>query len=198
MLARRNSSNRIGKSLRPVVIFIVVAATIGLALIMNVLSAAESKPREGKAPELVGITQWINSKPLALEKLKGKVVVLHFWTFGCINCRHNLPYYNAWRTDFSNDQLEIIGVHTPETALEGDAKLVATRVKELGIKYPVAIDSDYATWKAYKNRYWPRIYLIDKRGRVRFRWDGELEYQNSGGDTTIRAKVKELLSENNE
>jgi thiol-disulfide isomerase/thioredoxin len=144
---------------------------------------------------LVAITQWINSKPLALKALHGKVVVLHFWTFGCINCRHNLPYYNRWQTDFAKDDVQIIGVHTPETAGEADERMVRARVGELGIKYPVAVDNESATWKAYQNRYWPSIYLIDKQGQVRFRWDGELEYQDSGGDKSMRVRIKALLAE---
>lgn len=170
-------------------------SAICIALIADSLTAEEPKPMEQKAPVLTGITQWINSKPLVLKDLRGKVVVLHFWTFGCINCQHNLPYYNRWRTDFSKDDLQIIGVHTPETSAEADEKNVATRVHDLGIKYPVTVDNESATWTAYKNRYWPSIYLIDKQGRVRYRWDGELEYKDSGGDKSLRTKIKALLAE---
>ena len=149
----------------------------------------------GSAAELSGIGRWINSAPLSVASQKGKVVVLHFWTFGCINCRRNLPYYNKWRKDFAEDKVQIIGIHTPETAGEADLDNVATQIKKLGIKYPVAVDNDKATWDAYGNRFWPSIYLIDKRGQVRHRWDGELEYRNAGGDRILHAKIEELLSE---
>ncbi len=121
--------------------------------------------------------------------------MLHFWTFGCINCQHNLPYYNQWQADFAKDDVQIIGVHTPETSVEANPKTAATQVTKLKIKYPVAIDTDGATWKAYENRFWPSIYLIDKQGQIRYRWEGELEYQDAGGDKLMRTKIKELLAE---
>lgn len=175
-----------------------IAPVTTLMFLANKSRGAQPTPTELTAPELAGISQWINSRPLMLKKLRGKVVVLHFWTFGCTNCQRNLPYYNRWRTDFSKDGLQIIGVHTPETAEEAVASNVAARVKDLGIKYPIAVDQDRATWKAYNNRYWPSIYLIDKQGHIRFHWDGELEYQDARGDKTIREKIKELLAETNQ
>lgn len=189
------SQNMNRKMVRSICVLLVGASAICVALVANALTAGEPKSLEQKAPKLSGITQWINSKPLALKDLRGKVVVLHFWTFGCINCRHNLPYYNRWQVDFEKDDVQIIGVHTPETAGEADEKNVRTHVGELGIKYPVAIDNDSTTWKAYRNRYWPSIYLIDKQGQVRYRWDGELEYQDAGGDRLMRTKIKALLAE---
>jgi thiol-disulfide isomerase/thioredoxin len=183
------------KQTRSVVVLIAGVPAIWILLVSNGLKADEPKPMDQKAPELTGISQWINAKPLTLKDLRGKVVVLHFWTFGCINCRHNLPYYNRWQSDLAKDDLRIIGVHTPETAAEADEKNVVARVRELGIKYPVAVDNESATWKAFKNHYWPSIYLIDKQGRVRFRWDGELEYEGSGGDKLLRDKIKALLAE---
>lgn len=189
------SQSQSRKIIRCLCVLLVGATAVWVVLMASTLTAGEPSSMEQKAPELAGITQWINSKPLALKNLRGKVVVLHFWTFGCINCRHNLPYYNRWQTDFAKDDVQIIGVHTPETAGEADEQHVRMRVGELGIKYPVAVDNDSATWKAYKNRYWPSIYLIDKQGQVRYRWDGELEYQDSGGDKSTRAKIKALLAE---
>jgi thiol-disulfide isomerase/thioredoxin len=147
------------------------------------------------APELTGIAQWDNSDELTLAGQKGKVVVLHFWAFSCINCKRNLPHYNKWRKDFADDKVQIIGIHTPETADEADPRNVATQIKKAGIKYPVAVDNDGATWRAYENRYWPTVYLIDKQGRVRYRWEGELEYQKAGGDRIMRTKIRELLAE---
>src|SRR3974390_1155154 len=104
--------------------------TIGcLVLVMKAL-AEDAEPAMPRAPELVGITEWINSKPLSLEGLKGKVVVLHFWTFSCINCQHNLPFYNHWQADF-RDQIQIVGVHTPETSTESELNNVSAQVKDL-------------------------------------------------------------------
>lgn len=162
---------------------------------MSRLFATEDAATAPLAPEPVGITRWINSDPLTLESQRGKVVVLHFWTFGCINCQHNLPYYNQWREDFPAGSLQIVGVHTPESSGEADIESVVAHVKQLGIIYPVAVDNERATWQAYKNRYWPSIYLIDKTGRVRSHWDGELEYQNAGGDKKMRANIEQLLAE---
>jgi peroxiredoxin len=173
---------------------------LGAASLLAVFTATDVRAKaleqiHQKAPELTQTDHWINSNGLKLAEQKGKVVVLHFWTFGCINCQHNLPYYNKWQADFAKEDLQIIGVHTPETNDEADPKTVAAQVARLKIKYPVAIDSDGATWKAYENRYWPSIYLIDGQGQIRYRWDGELEYQNAGGDKLIRAKIKDLLAE---
>jgi peroxiredoxin len=168
---------------------------MGSATILARLHGEEASSPQPPAPNLTKIGVWINSKPLTLSGQRGKVVVLHFWTFGCINCRRNLPYYNRWREGFAEDELQIIGVHTPDTVGEADEAQLISQVEELGIKYPVAVDNDRATWKAYQNRYWPSIYLIDKQGRIRFRWDGELEHDAAGGDKLVRAKVQELLAE---
>jgi thiol-disulfide isomerase/thioredoxin len=171
------------------------ATIIVLGALVGKLSWAESAAEPPLAPEPTGIARWISSDPLTLESQRGKVIVLHFWTFGCINCQHNLPFYNQWRKDFPADRLQIIGVHTPETEGEADEDSVATQVQKLEIKYPVAVDNELATWRAYQNRYWPAIYLIDKSGRVRYRWDGELEYNDAGGDKSMRARIDRLLRE---
>src|SRR6266436_2491390 len=113
---KSQSLNR--KMMRCVCVLLVRASVVWATLVANALTAEEPKSMEQKAPELAVITQWINSKPPALKDLRGKVVVLHFWTFGCINCQHNLPYYNGWRHDFSEKEVQIIGIHTPETTDE--------------------------------------------------------------------------------
>jgi peroxiredoxin len=172
-----------------------VGAALASVLVGRHLPANESPQTPEKAPELAQIDHWVNSEEIKLVDQKGKVVVLHFWTFGCINCQHNLPYYNKWRADFSHEDVQIIGVHTPETSSEADPKTVAAQVARLKIKYPVAIDSGGGTWKAYHNRYWPSIYVIDRQGRIRYRWDGELEYKGAGGDAILRGKIKDLLAE---
>lgn len=149
------------------------------------------------APELVGDT-WLNvpqkGKP-SLASRKGKVTIVHFWTFGCVNCQRNLPYYREWQKRFSGRDLEIIGVHTPETAEEKDSSNVARKVKEYGISYPILIDKDSMNWKCWQQRYWPAVYLIDKQGRARFAWEGELEYQNSGGNLKMIGLIESLLRE---
>jgi peroxiredoxin len=191
------SVNRRGSQIRhriPLLLFLGGASVLSMIAGRH-LPAKEPLEMNQKAPELTQIDHWINSDGLKLAEQKGKVVVLHFWTFGCINCQHNLPYYNKWQADFSHDDVQIIGVHTPETSGEADPKTVATQAVKLKIKYPVAIDTDGATWKAYENRFWPSIYLIDKRGQIRYRWEGELEYQDAGGEKLVRAKIKELLAE---
>lgn len=150
---------------------------------------------DGPAPELAGIQGWENSKWTTLAALKGKVVVLHFWTFGCINCQRNLPLYNGWQKDFIGKDLQIIGVHTPETDDETKADNIVAQVKKRHIEYPVAFDRNGDTWKAYANRYWPAVYLIDRHGKVRFRWEGELESGGAGGDAIMRKRIESLLAE---
>ena len=158
--------------------------------------AAKSKDvLNGPAPELVGIKGWANSNGTTLADLRGQVVVLHFWTSGCINCVHNLPVYNAWARDFSRKGVRIIGVHTPETDDEAKPDGIAEQVKRRGIEYPVAFDRDGQTWKAFGNHYWPAVYLIDRKGRVRDRWEGELESNNRHGDSLLRGKIEALLAE---
>lgn len=119
-----------------------------------------------QAPEIRDIAHWINSEPLSLESLKGKVVLIDFWTYSCINCIRTQPYLNAWHEKYEKDGLVIIGLHAPEFAFEKLEKNVRGAVEKAGIKYPVALDNDFATWNAYANRYWPAKYLIDKNGNI--------------------------------
>ncbi|HLJ31669.1 MAG TPA: thioredoxin family protein, partial [Candidatus Babeliales bacterium] len=127
--------------------------------------------------ELVGITDWINSKPLTLEQLRGKVVLIDFWTYTCINCVRTLPHVTQWYKDYKNNGLEIIGVHTPEFAFEKNKDHVKNAVKKFNITYPVALDNDYQTWQAYNNHYWPAHYLIDQRGVIVKTHFGEGDYE---------------------
>jgi thiol-disulfide isomerase/thioredoxin len=149
------------------------------------------------APELVG-RAWLNVTNGAgpsLASRRGHVTIVHFWTFDCVNCRHNLPYYNQWRQRLAGRGLEIIGIHTPETEAERDPAKVATKVKELGIRYPVLLDPERANWNRWQQRYWPAIYVIDKQGRVRFVWEGELEYSGAGGNQRMLELIDGLLRE---
>jgi len=143
----------------------------------------------GPAPELAGLTNWINSKPLTLRKLRGKVVLVDFWTYSCINCLRTLPHVKAWYQTYRQDGLVVLGVHTPEFAFEHVPSNVRGAVHRLGITYPVALDNDYSTWNAFHNQYWPAKYLIDRRGHIRFVHFGEGEY-----DTT-EARIRTLLGE---
>jgi thiol-disulfide isomerase/thioredoxin len=146
-------------------------------------------------PELQDVSEWINTRPLAWKDLRGQVVVVHFWTFGCINCIHNQPHYKAWHEKYSGKGVTLIGFHTPETKEEYDLDKVRQKVKDAGLAYPIAVDNDGKNWKAWDNRWWPCTYLIDKKGNVRYRWDGELNWKESKGEEKMRAKIEELLSE---
>lgn len=131
------------------------------------------------APELQGIAGWINSEPLLLESLKGKVVVIDFWTYSCINCIRTLPSLQEWHEQYADDGLVIIGVHSPEFAFEKIPGNVQSAVEEYGIQYPVALDNNFNTWQAYQNKYWPAKYFIDREGNVRHTHFGEGEYEES-------------------
>jgi cytochrome c biogenesis protein CcdA/thiol-disulfide isomerase/thioredoxin len=136
-------------------------------------------PVLGVAPEFVGNEQWFNTpgdKPLTLSGLRGRVVLVDFWTYSCINCLRTLPYLKAWDAKYRKDGLTIVGVHTPEFPFEREASNVATAIAENGIRYPVAQDNEQATWNAYGNQYWPAEYFIDAQGRVRYVHFGEGEY----------------------
>ncbi|HEX4076283.1 MAG TPA: cytochrome c biogenesis protein DipZ [Candidatus Acidoferrales bacterium] len=146
---------------------------------------------EGSLPSLDGAVAWLNSPPLARESLKGKVVVVDFWTYSCINCLRAIPYVEAWSQKYKNDGLVVIGVHTPEFAFEKDQANVAKAVQDLKITYPVAIDSNYAIWKAFNNQYWPAHYFIDAQGTIRYHHFGEGEYDKS------EEVIQELLKERN-
>lgn len=145
------------------------------------------------APPLVGATGWINTPPLSDKELRGKVVLLDFWTYSCINCLRTLPYLKAWDEKYRAQGLVILGVHAPEFAFEKDISNVERAVRELGITYPVALDNNYAIWNAYQNRYWPAHYLIDARGHIRHQHFGEGAYAET--ELMIQALLKEANQE---
>jgi len=136
-------------------------------------------PDYGPAPSLSGGGNWINSTPLTMEKLRGKVVLIDFWTYSCINCLRTLPQLEAWDKQYRKDGLVIVGVHTPEFAFEHVTSNVEGAVKRLGVRYPVVQDNDYGIWNAYSNQYWPAEYLIDRKGHVRHAHFGEGEYDQT-------------------
>jgi cytochrome c biogenesis protein CcdA/thiol-disulfide isomerase/thioredoxin len=144
-------------------------------------------PDYGAAPALHAGGAWINSKPLSIDGLRGKVVLIDFWTYSCINCLRTLPHVKAWDARYRKDGLVVIGVHTPEFAFEHVSSNVRAAVERLGIRYPVVQDNRYKTWDAYSNQYWPAEYLIDREGRVRHTHFGEGEY------TQTEALIRRLL-----
>ncbi len=151
-----------------------------------------SLPVLGEAPEFVGTEQWFNTpgdRPLSLRSLRGRVVLVDFWTYSCINCIRTLPYLKAWDERYRRDGLTIVGVHTPEFPFEREASNVEAAIRENGIRYPVVQDNEQATWNAYGNQYWPAEYFIDARGRVRYVHFGEGEYGEK------ERVIRELLAE---
>ena len=141
-------------------------------------------------PELNGAVAWLNSAPLTSESLRGKVVLIDFWTYSCINCLRALPYMEAWSAKYKDAGLVVIGVHTPEFAFEKEHTNVQKAVRDLKVNYPVAIDSDYKIWQAFNNQYWPAHYFIDGKGRIRYHHFGEGEYDES------ERVIQQLLKEN--
>ncbi len=146
-------------------------------------------PVEPTTPNLKGAVQWLNSEPLSMAQLKGKVVLVNFWTFGCINCLHTLPYVKAWAAKYADQGFVVIGVHSPEFAYEKDRDNVKNAVADLGITFPVALDNDFTIWRQFNNRYWPAQYLIDADGQVRFHHFGEGKYDQS--EQAIRQLIAE-------
>jgi cytochrome c biogenesis protein CcdA/thiol-disulfide isomerase/thioredoxin len=166
----------------------------------NVTAAAPARraqtpgglPDYGPAPDFTGNQAWLNTpggRPLTLKELRGKVVLVDFWTYSCINCLRTLPYLEAWYRRYAKDGFVIVGVHTPEFAFEHEVSNVRQAVHEYGVRYPVAIDNAYATWKAYRNAYWPAEYLLDSRGHVREAKFGEGDYSKT--ENAIRSLLAE-------
>ena len=141
------------------------------------------------APEFSGIATWLNSDPLTLQKLRGKVVLVDFWTYTCVNCINTLPHVKSWNQKYKDQGLAVIGVHTPEYPFERDTENVKTAIGRFGITYPVALDNQYATWSAYNNQYWPAIYLIDRKGQVVYTHFGEGDYART------EAAIQALLAQ---
>jgi thiol-disulfide isomerase/thioredoxin len=142
-----------------------------------------------EAPEFSRLHGWLNSQPLTMQSLRGKVVLLGFWTFDCVNCIRTLPHIGRLHAKYAGDRFVLIGVHTPEFESERDPENLANAVKRFRIGYPVAIDNENATWKLYGNQYWPRQTLVDARGRVRWEHAGEGDYDKM--EEEIRALLKE-------
>ena len=146
---------------------------------MMAANHSDTLPVEGQLPPLDGAVQWLNSAPLTAEALKGKVVLVDFWTYSCINCLRTLPYVKAWAEKYRDQGLVVIGVHAPEFAFERDVNNVTKAMKDLGITYPVAIDNNYKIWRAFNNQYWPAHYFADAKGQIRYHHFGEGDYAES-------------------
>jgi thiol-disulfide isomerase/thioredoxin len=153
------------------------------------VTATAELPVEGELPELAGATAWLNSAPLTPAGLRGRVVVVQFCTFSCINWLRTVPYVKAWAGKYRDDGLVVIGVHTPEFAFEHQIDIVQQAVRERGIAYPVAVDNDFAIWRAFDNAYWPALYFVDTRGRIRHHHFGEEDYERS------EQVIQQLLTE---
>src|SRR5207247_9736105 len=149
------------------------------SMVQQIKSKAAPLPIEGEFPSLGGATGWLNSPPLTAEGLRGKVVLVQVWTYSCINWLRTLPYVRAWAEKYGDQGLVVIGVHTPEFAFEKDLDNVRSAAKDMRVAYPVALDNDYAIWRAFNNHYWPALYFIDAKGHIRHHQFGEGEYDRS-------------------
>ncbi len=148
-------------------------------------------PYLGKAPEFAGLEHWYNSAPLDLTSLRGKVVLVHFWTFGCINCIHTLPSIKKYWNEYQGTgKFEVVGIHSPEFAYEKVLRNVANAIKDRGLTYPIATDNDFKTWSAFGNQYWPAIYLIDEEGNIRYTHFGEGDYDKT--DAAIQQLIDDI------
>ncbi len=181
---------------------VLIGVVAGLAILLGGINALIGGPASvpaslvidktgfALAPELKGISGYINAEDdFTLASLKGKVVIVDFWTYSCINCIRTQPYLNAWHEKYADQGLVIVGVHTPEFSFEKEYENVLLATQDAGIQYPVVLDNDYATWRAYANRYWPRKYLIDAEGYIRYDHIGE------GGYDETEEWIQKLLSE---
>ena len=165
---------------------------IGVSVPARATAAAPVKLADAhrRAPEITGITHWLNSGPVSLACLRGKVVLVDFWTYGCINCVHTLPHVVDLYEKYKDRGFVVIGVHAPEFAYEKSTANVAAAIKRHGIRYPVAQDNNFATWNAYGNQYWPAQYIVDQHGRIVYQHAGEGAYD------TIENTVRGLLDRN--
>jgi thiol-disulfide isomerase/thioredoxin len=167
-------------------LYIVLALVLAISALW--LSQSQGYTTGQPAPEFTNDT-WVNSEPLRLTELKGKVLLVEFWTFGCYNCQNVEPYVKSWHDKFKDRGLVVIGVHSPEFGHERVLKNVRNYVREHSIQYAVAIDNDYKTWNSYRNHYWPAIYLIDKKGVIRYMRIGEGDYDQT------EKQIRDLLAE---
>jgi thiol-disulfide isomerase/thioredoxin len=169
----------------------IAATTLGIfgPMVQQVAPAGLQLPIEGELPSLGSATGWLNSQPLTAAGLRGKVVLIDVWTYTCINWLRTLPYVRAWAEKYKNQGLVVIGVHSPEFAFEKNLDNVRREAKNMRVNYPIAIDSNHAIWRALNNQYWPALYFVDTKGRIRHHHFGEGEYEQS------ERIIKQLLAE---
>jgi thiol-disulfide isomerase/thioredoxin len=167
----------------------IAAKAIDAPLSSTPSSTLAARPSGRQIPEIQGIETWLNSSPIKLSEQKGKVILLQFWTFGCINCQRTLPSIIKWHKDYASQGLLVVSVHAPELLSERSISNVKRAVQQRGITYPVAIDSNFVTWKAFENQYWPHLFLADRQGILRYDHIGEGAYEQT------EQKIRELLSE---
>jgi thiol-disulfide isomerase/thioredoxin len=157
----------------------IAAAQLGMIGSADAQSRKINSAIEGELPSLGGATEWLNSSPLTAAGLRGKIVLIDFWTYTCINWLRTLPYVRAWAEKYKDQGLVVIGVHSPEFAFEKNVDNVRRAAKDMRVEYPIAIDNDYAIWRAFKNEYWPALYFVDAQGHIRHHQFGEGEYEQS-------------------
>jgi len=168
-----------------------LALWMTVALLIGGAGAVASGTRdEGRMPELEGAVKWLNSAPLNSKQLRGKVVLVNFWTYSCINSLRNVPYVRSWAAKYADAGLIVVGVHTPEFGFEKDLPNIEKALRDYQVTYPVAVDSGYAVWNAFRNDAWPADYFIDRSGRIRYSHFGEGDYEKS------EAVIRQLLREN--
>jgi thiol-disulfide isomerase/thioredoxin len=165
------------------------ASGLSKLLLKTFRSSTEYKSSESAAAPELAKGDWINSEPLRLSDLRGRVVLIDFWTFGCYNCRNTLPFLNDWNERYREKGLTIIGVHSPEFDEERKVENLRRQISSLGIRYPIVTDNDYQTWNAYRVEAWPTVFLLDKRGRIRWMHVGEGAYDKT------EQLIQQLLAE---
>jgi thiol-disulfide isomerase/thioredoxin len=163
-----------------------------VALICGVVVIASAAGDEGPMPDLDGAVTWLNSAPLSSKSLRGKVVLVNFWTYSCINSLRELPYMKAWAAKYKDAGLVVIGVHAPEFGFEKNQANVKNAVFDLKVAYPIPIDSNHSIWQAFRNEYWPADYFVDAKGRIRYHHFGEGEYEKS--EHVIQTLLREKRS----
>ncbi len=173
---------------------------LGVSLLALNASHAEEQSQflalDVPAPSLVGQTNdWLNTDGKGLSFERGRVYVVEFWTFGCINCQRNLPAYARWQKRFAKEKVTLVGIHTPETDAEKKRANVVQQVKKLGITYPVLLDQEAVNWRRWRQAVWPTMFLVDKHGHVRYRWVGELAWRQARGEETMAGSIEKLLRE---
>jgi thiol-disulfide isomerase/thioredoxin len=169
-------------------------STLGLAALLAVPMLSQNPHSlSGKAPALTG-GPWLNTAD-GKAPPKAKVTIVHFWTYGCYNCKNNLPSYSRWQKRFAGQDVAMVGVHTPEFAHEADARNVEQQIKKLGVTFPVLLDAQHANWNRWNQQFWPAVYLVDSAGRLRYRWDGELNWRGTQGEEIMARRIEQLLAE---